>query len=46
RIFRMAPIHYHYSLKYGWSENRIVIVFGLVSWICCLLSLLLWKLIY
>lgn len=46
RIFRMAPIHYHYSLKYGWSENRIVIVFGLVSWICCLLCLLLWKLIY
>lgn len=44
RIFRMAPIHYHYSLKYGWSENRIVIVFGLISWICCLLSLLLWKL--
>lgn len=46
RIFRMTPIHYHYSLKYGWSENRIVIVFGLVSWLCCLLCLLLWKLIY
>jgi phospho-N-acetylmuramoyl-pentapeptide-transferase len=46
RIFRMAPIHYHYSLKYGWSENRIVLVFGLVSWMCCLLCLLLWKLIY
>lgn len=46
RIFRMAPIHYHYSLKYGWSENRIVIVFGLTSWLCCLACLLLWKLIY
>lgn len=46
RLFRMAPIHYHYSLKYGWSENRIVLVFGLVSWMCCLLSLLLWKLLY
>ncbi|RKN84966.1 phospho-N-acetylmuramoyl-pentapeptide-transferase [Paenibacillus ginsengarvi] len=46
RIFRMAPIHYHYSLKYGWSENRIVIVFGLISWLCCLACLLLWKLIY
>lgn len=46
RMFRMAPIHYHYSLKYGWSENRIVFVFGLVSWICCLLSLALWKWIY
>ncbi|GAA3400991.1 phospho-N-acetylmuramoyl-pentapeptide-transferase [Paenibacillus hodogayensis] len=46
RIFRMAPIHYHYSLKYGWSENRIVILFGLVSWGCCLICLLLWKLLY
>lgn len=46
RMFRMAPIHYHYSLKYGWSENRIVITFGLVSWICCLVCLALWKLMY
>jgi len=46
RMFRMAPIHYHYSLKYGWSENRIVIVFGLVSWGCCLVSLALWKWMY
>lgn len=46
RIFRMAPIHFHYSLKYGWSENRIVLTFGLVSWVCCLVCLLLWKLIY
>lgn len=46
RIFRMAPIHYHYSLKYGWSENRIVIVFGLVSWIGCLICLLLWRWFY
>jgi phospho-N-acetylmuramoyl-pentapeptide-transferase len=43
RIFKMAPIHYHYSLKYGWSENKIVMVFGIVSWLCTLISLLLWK---
>lgn len=46
RMFRMAPIHFHYSLKYGWSENRIVTVFGLVSWGCCLVSLALWKWMY
>lgn len=44
RIFRMAPIHYHYSLKYGWSENRIVLVFGTVSSACALLSWVIWKL--
>lgn len=39
RIFRMSPIHYHFSLKYGWNENTIVVVFGAVSWICALLCL-------
>ncbi|MCL6443044.1 MAG: phospho-N-acetylmuramoyl-pentapeptide-transferase [Alicyclobacillus sp.] len=39
RIFRMSPIHYHFSLKYGWSENTIVAVFGAVSWICSLLCI-------
>jgi phospho-N-acetylmuramoyl-pentapeptide-transferase len=43
RIFRMAPIHYHFSLKYGWSENKIVIIFGFVSWLSTLICLLLWK---
>jgi len=36
RIFRMSPIHYHFSLKYGWNENTIVTVFGAVSWACSL----------
>ena len=36
RVFRMSPIHYHFSLKYGWNENTIVTVFGAVSWICSL----------
>ena len=43
RIFRMAPIHYHFSLKYGWSENKIVVIFGLVSWISVFICLLLWR---
>lgn len=46
RLFKMSPIHYHYSLKYGWSEKKIVIIFGLVSWvavgICYSLHLLYW----
>ncbi|MBP3964651.1 phospho-N-acetylmuramoyl-pentapeptide-transferase [Paenibacillus lignilyticus] len=43
RIFRMAPIHYHFSLKYGWSENKIVMIFGFVSWLAAFVSWLLWK---
>jgi phospho-N-acetylmuramoyl-pentapeptide-transferase len=42
RLFRMAPIHDHFSLKYGWSENKIVMVFGFLSWlsvfVCWVLS--------
>ncbi|WP_335871793.1 phospho-N-acetylmuramoyl-pentapeptide-transferase [Bacillus sp. 2205SS5-2] len=40
RLFRMTPIHYHFSLKYGWTENVIVVLFTVVSWICMGLSLL------
>ena len=43
RLFRMTPIHYHFSLKYGWSENKIVIVFGFVSWISALICWVLYK---
>lgn len=43
RLFKMAPIHYHFSLKYGWSENRIVIVFGFISWASVLICWLIWK---
>lgn len=42
RMFRMAPIHYHFSLKYGWSENRIVVIFGFVSWISVLICTAYW----
>lgn len=43
RMFRMAPIHYHFSLKYGWSENRIVVIFGFVSWISVLICTAYWR---
>lgn len=43
RVFKMTPIHYHFSLKYGWHENMVVIVFGLVSWIGTFLSYGYWK---
>ena len=30
RVFKMAPIHHHFELC-GWSEKKIVLVFGLIS---------------
>ena len=30
RVFKMSPIHHHFELL-GWSENRIVITFAIVS---------------
>ncbi|MDR9852206.1 phospho-N-acetylmuramoyl-pentapeptide-transferase [Paenibacillus sp. VCA1] len=43
RLFRMTPIHFHFSLKYGWSENKIVMIFGFISWISVLVCWLIWK---
>lgn len=43
RLFRMTPIHFHFRLKYGWSENQIVMMFGFVSWISTLLCWGLYK---
>lgn len=34
RVFKMAPIHHHFE-KCGWSEIKIVIIFSIVSIICC-----------
>ena len=30
RVFKMAPIHHHFEMS-GWSENKIVAVFSLVT---------------
>ncbi|MBB6733135.1 phospho-N-acetylmuramoyl-pentapeptide-transferase [Cohnella zeiphila] len=43
RIFRMTPIHFHFSLKYGWSENKIVMVFGFISWLSVGVCWLIWR---
>ncbi len=37
RIFKMSPIHHHFELC-GWSENKIVIVFSLVTLIFCIIA--------
>lgn len=38
RVFRMAPIHHHFELK-GWSEEKIVVRFWIVSVILALIAL-------
>lgn len=40
RIFKMAPIHHHFEMC-GWSENKIVCIFSLITMIGCLLAGLL-----
>lgn len=39
RIFKMAPIHHHFELC-GWSENKIVTVFSLVTALTSAIGLL------
>lgn len=43
RIFKMTPIHYHFGIKYRWSENVIVTVFGFVSWFFVFIGLAYWN---
>lgn len=38
RLFKMSPIHHHFEMC-GWSENKIVIVFSLVTAIMGALSI-------
>lgn len=40
RLFKMSPLHHHFELC-GWSENRIVAVFTLVTVIGCAAGILL-----
>ena len=37
RLFKMSPIHHHFEMC-GWKEEKIVIVFALVSAIGCLIA--------
>ena len=39
RLFKMSPLHHHFEMC-GWSENKIVTVFTLVTVIGCILGVL------
>lgn len=39
RIFKMAPLHHHFEMC-GWSEKKVVAVFGAVSLLFCILAYL------
>lgn len=40
RIFKMAPIHHHFELS-GWKETKVVALFWTVTFILCVVSLLI-----
>ena len=39
RLFKMAPLHHHFEMS-GWSEEKIVLIFSLVTLIGCLVAAL------
>ena len=39
RVFRMAPIHHHFELG-GWHETKVVRVFCLFTFVCCVIAFL------
>ena len=45
RIFKMAPIHHHFELS-GFSENKIVLLFSIITIIGCVISFALFKMVY
>ncbi len=45
RVFKMSPIHHHFELC-NWSENKIVIVFSLVTLIFCTIAVTLFKILW
>ena len=40
RVFKMTPIHHHFELS-GWKENKVVIVFSLVTLVLCIIGLVI-----
>ena len=38
RIFKMAPLHHHFELS-GWKENKVVIIFSLITLILCIIGI-------
>ena len=39
RFFKMAPLHHHFELC-GWSEQKIVLVFSLITLIGCVVAII------
>lgn len=39
RIFKMAPLHHHFEMC-GWSEQKIVLVFSIVTAVGCVIAVL------
>ena len=39
RIFKMAPLHHHFEMC-GWSEQKIVFVFSVISFVGCAIAIL------
>ena len=39
RFFKMAPLHHHFEMC-GWSEQKIVFVFSIISFVGCAIALL------
>ena len=38
RVFKMTPIHHHFELS-GWKENKVVIVFSLITLVLCFVAI-------
>jgi len=38
RIFKMAPLHHHFELS-GWSENKVVIIFAVITLLVCIMGI-------
>ena len=38
RIFKMAPLHHHFELS-GWSENKVVSIFSIITLCACIIGL-------
>ena len=38
RFFKMAPLHHHFELS-GWKENKVVIVFSVITLVLCVIGL-------
>ena len=38
RFFKMAPLHHHFELS-GWKENKVVVVFSVVTLLLCVIGL-------